>query len=120
LNGTWASDVLIANRASWRVRVPERLGKGGYVLRHEIIALHVAEQVGGAQAYPQCVNLDVGRSSAMGDGEKLGNGVLARELYGVRDKGILVDIHGDVEGYEFPGPKVWEGADEVRQPEQAR
>jgi cellulase len=119
LNGTWASDVLIANRASWRVRVPEKLRGGGYVLRHEIIALHVAEQVGGAQAYPQCVNLDVGKSGK-GDGEKLGAGVLARELYGVTDKGILVDIHGDVEGYEIPGPKVWEGADEVRQPGQAR
>jgi lytic cellulose monooxygenase (C1-hydroxylating) len=113
LGGTWASDVLIANKASWTVKVPEMLVSGDYVLRHEIIALHVADQANGAQAYPQCVNLRVVGSS---EGKKLEGGVVASELYGMRDKGILVDIHGNVTGYDIPGPRVWSHANEFRQP----
>jgi cellulase len=119
LGGTWATNVLIANGNRWTVRVPKVLAAGNYVLRHELIALHVAEKLDGAQAYPQCVNLRV----ASGTGkvkQELGDGVLATELYGMRDKGILVDVHKDIGGYEIPGPKVWDGATTVRQPSQKR
>ena len=54
--GTWASDQLIANNNSWSVTIPESLAPGAYVLRHEIIALHSAQESDGAQNYPQCVN----------------------------------------------------------------
>ncbi|KAF2449914.1 lytic polysaccharide monooxygenase [Karstenula rhodostoma CBS 690.94] len=117
LGGTWGSDVLRANAASWTVKVPEVLGEGSYVLRHEIVALHVAEEVDGAQAYPQCVNLRVA-SSAGGEARKLEGGVVGNKLYGMRDKGVLVDIHGNVTGYENPGPKVWEFATRIKQPNQ--
>ncbi|KAL1600480.1 hypothetical protein SLS60_006866 [Paraconiothyrium brasiliense] len=115
LGGTWASDVLIANKASWLVKIPEKLKEGNFVLRHEIIALHVAEQVDGAQAYPQCVNLKV-TSSGSGDVKKLEGGVVGEKLYGIRDKGVLVDIHGNVTSYEVPGPMVWEFATRFEQP----
>jgi cellulase len=115
LAGTWASDVLIAGNAAWMVKVPSSLAGGNYVLRHEIIALHVADQVNGAQAYPQCVNL---RVVGTGDGKRLDGGVVASQLYQMRDKGILVDIHGDVRGYDIPGPALWEFSEEVRQPMQ--
>ena len=114
LGGTWATNVLIANDFRWRVQVPEGLAEGEYVLRHEIIALHVAEGLGGAQAYPQCVNLKV-----TGGGEKkIEGGVLATEIYDMRDVGIWVDVHENIEGYEVPGPGVWGGAGRVIQPNQ--
>jgi cellulase len=117
LGGTWGSDVLIANGASWMAKIPQGLKEGHYVLRHEIIALHVAEQVDGAQAYPQCVNLQVA-NDGVGDVKNLDGGVVGEKLYGMRDKGVLVDIHGNVTGYEIPGPKIWEFATAFRQPSQ--
>jgi cellulase len=112
LGGTWASDVLISNNFAWTVKVPEGLVAGGYVLRHEIIALHVADQVDGAQAYPQCFNIQVGGSGW----KKVEGGVTGNMLYGIRDKGILVDIHKKIDGYEIPGPRLWGGATAVKQP----
>src|SRR3954464_13355149 len=46
--GIWASDNLIANNNSWAVNIPSTLAPGPYVLRHEIIALHSANQADGA------------------------------------------------------------------------
>jgi cellulase len=112
LGGTWATSILIANKFQWTVRLPEQLTEGYYVLRHEIMALHVAEKVDGAQAYPQCVNLRV----AKGGGKKLEGGILGAKLYGMRDKGVLVDVHRNIAGYEIPGPQVWSGAARMKQP----
>jgi hypothetical protein len=117
LGGTWAANVLIANGFSWVVRIPEVLEEGSYVLRHEIIALHVAEKVDGAQAYPQCVNLRVARGMGA-EGRRLEGGVKGEELYGSRDVGILVDVHGKIEEYKIPGPKVWAYATPVKQANQ--
>lgn len=112
LGGTWGSDVLRRNGASWLVSIPD-VPEGEYVLRHEIIALHVAEMLDGAQTYPQCVSVRVQGGAG---GKRLDKGVLGSELYGERDKGILVDVHGNVTAYEIPGPKMWEGATRVKQP----
>ena len=57
--GTWASDTKIANNNSWISTIPSTIAPGNYVLRHETITLHSAENVGGAQAYPQCINLKI-------------------------------------------------------------
>ena len=115
LGGTWASNILIFNDYSWVVRIPEGLKDGEYVLRHEIIALHVAENLDGAQAYPQCVNIKVERGDR-GGGKRLDSGVVGTGLYGIRDEGILVDVHKKIEGYKIPGPGVWSGTSPVRQP----
>jgi hypothetical protein len=53
-DGKWAATKLIANNNTWTVTVPESIASGQYVLRHEIIALHSAGQVNGAQNYPKC------------------------------------------------------------------
>ncbi|KAL9474330.1 hypothetical protein ACSS6W_008710 [Trichoderma asperelloides] len=86
--GNWASDVLIANNNTWVVQIPEDLETGNYVLRHEIIALHSAEEADGAQNYPQCFNLAV-----TGTGSLQPTGVLATELYQESDPGILFNIY---------------------------
>ncbi|KAF2728840.1 glycoside hydrolase [Polyplosphaeria fusca] len=116
LGGTWASDVLISQRFSWVAKVPDELASGAYVLRHEIIALHVADEPDGAQAYPQCVNLRVGN----GGTKKIEGGVKGDELYTATDAGISVDIHRGVTSYAIPGPKVWKDATAYRQTNQKR
>ena len=116
LGGTWASDVLIANGFAWTAKVPEGLAAGEYVLRHEILALHVADQLDGAQSYPQCVNIKVAGTGV----KRIEGGVLGSQLYRSNDKGVLVDIHKKIDGYEIPGPKLWGGATSVRQPNEKR
>ncbi|KAF2032424.1 endoglucanase IV [Setomelanomma holmii] len=118
LGGTWATNVLIANNFTWTVQIPADLVAGDYVLRHEIIALHVADKLDGAQVYPQCVNVRVAGEES-GD-KKLVGGVLGTKLYGMRDNGILVDVHKKIGGYDIPGPRVWSGAMSVRQPNEKR
>jgi cellulase len=112
LGGTWATNVLIANKFQWTVRIPQGLEEGHYVLRHEIIALHVAEKLNGAQAYPQCVNVRV----TSGGAKVLEAGTFGQKLYAMRDTGVLVDVHKKLEEYEIPGPRVWGSASHVKQP----
>ncbi|KAJ5392040.1 hypothetical protein N7509_007530 [Penicillium cosmopolitanum] len=50
--GTWASDKLIEDSFSRTMTIPSDIEAGNYVLRHEIIALHSAENTDGAQNYP--------------------------------------------------------------------
>lgn len=122
LGGTWASDVLIGNPGgfTWNVKIPTTLREGDYVLRHEIIALHVAEDLNGAQSYPQCVNLRVARNRNVQNNavRRIEGGVLGHQLYGERDAGIYIDIHKKLTGYPIPGPAVWNGAEKIRQPGQ--
>ncbi|KAL6703820.1 hypothetical protein ACN47E_009039 [Coniothyrium glycines] len=119
LGGTWATNVLIANGFSWRVKLPEVLAAGNYVLRHEIIALHVADKPNGAQAYPQCINLRVAKGTST-QVHKLGDGSVGHRLYGANDAGIFVDVHKKLTGYDIPGPKLWTAAESFRQPNQRK
>ena len=45
----WGSDRLAAQGASWTVTIPKSISNGEYLLRHEILGLHVAGTAGGAQ-----------------------------------------------------------------------
>ena len=101
--GTWADDELIANGFSWDVTIPANLAPGSYVLRHEIIALHSAGQQNCAQAYPQCINIEVtGGGSATPNG-----GEPATSFYTPTDPGILFNLYEDFSSYPIPGPPVW-------------
>ncbi|RDL38209.1 uncharacterized protein BP5553_02549 [Venustampulla echinocandica] len=108
----YAADELRDHNSSWTVWIPPTLKSGNYVLRHEIIALHVAEDLGGAQAYPQCINLNVA-----GTGSDNPVGQSAETLYKETDPGILIDIwqFGNAT-YIIPGPAVWSGAVQHAQP----
>lgn len=103
--GTWATDNLISNNNSWTVTIPSDIAAGGYVLRHEIIALHSAGNKNGAQNYPQCINLDV-----TGGGSASPSGTLGTELYTPTDPGIKVNIYSKIDSYDIPGPALYSGA----------
>lgn len=102
--GTWASDELMANGNSWTVEIPSSLAPGNYVLRHEIIALHSAGNANGAQAYPQCINLEV-----TGSGSSTPSGEPATSFYTAEDPGILFNLYEPDLQYTIPGPAVWQG-----------
>ncbi|TLS25506.1 hypothetical protein PpBr36_07839 [Pyricularia pennisetigena] len=100
-NGVWAADQLIKDGNKATVTIPSSLAAGKYVLRHEIIALHEGNREGGAQMYPQCVNLEV-----TGGGSDKPTGVKATSLYKATDAGILFDIYNNPTSYPIPGPKI--------------
>ncbi|KNG80785.1 putative endoglucanase-4 precursor [Aspergillus nomiae NRRL 13137] len=100
--GTWASDQLIDDSYSRSITIPTDIEAGYYVLRHEIIALHGAEDLDGAQNYPQCINLQV-----TGSGTAAPSGTLGTALYKDTDPGIYVDIWQSLSSYTIPGPSLY-------------
>ncbi|KAE8140169.1 glycosyl hydrolase family 61-domain-containing protein [Aspergillus pseudotamarii] len=100
--GTWASDQLIDDSYSRSITIPTDIEAGYYVLRHEIIALHGAEDLDGAQNYPQCINLQV-----TGSGTASPSGTLGTALYKDTDPGIYVDIWQSISSYTMPGPSLY-------------
>ncbi|TFK28286.1 hypothetical protein FA15DRAFT_701176 [Coprinopsis marcescibilis] len=51
-DGEWPSNKLARGGFTSDVRIPANIEPGDYLLRHELIALHGATQLGGAQFYP--------------------------------------------------------------------
>jgi lytic cellulose monooxygenase (C1-hydroxylating) len=104
--GLWATDDLRANNLTWTVTVPASIAPGNYVLRHELIALHSADKLYGAQNYPQCINLEV-----TGSGTENPAGIPATEFYTPTDPGISLSIYYPaLENYTIPGPPLFSGA----------
>lgn len=103
-NGYWADDVLIENSFSWTVQIPSTLAAGNYVLRHEIIALHSAGNANGAQAYPQCFNIQVTDGGSLSPA-----GVKGTALYKSDDGGILFNLYTSPLTYPIPGPTLVSG-----------
>lgn len=102
---TWAAYDLAANNNSWTTTVPSTLASGNYVFRHEIIAVHGAESLDGAQNYPQCVNIAV-----TGGGSASPSGTLGEALYSETDAGIYFNPYTTITDYVIPGPALMDGA----------
>ncbi|KAF2205796.1 glycoside hydrolase [Delitschia confertaspora ATCC 74209] len=106
----WGSDYLAKQGATWTVTIPPQLAPGEYLLRHEILGLHVAGTRMGAQFYPSCTQLKVSGSGKT----ELPSGVALPGAYNPDDKdGVLVQLWqvnaGQVK-YVAPGGAVWSGA----------
>lgn len=54
----------LASGDSFDVTLPQNLSPGGYLIRHEIIALHLAVTMGGAEFYPMCTQVMIGGSGS--------------------------------------------------------
>lgn len=104
--GRWASDDLIANNNSWSVTIPASIAPGKYVLRHEIIALHSAGSLNGAQNYPSCFNLEI---TGSGTNNLASSGTLGTKLYTAQDPGLLINIYQRLSSYIIPGPPLLSG-----------
>ncbi|KAJ0120780.1 glycosyl hydrolase family 61 [Diaporthe amygdali] len=100
----WASQTLIDQGGKWTTTVPKSLAPGNYVFRHEIIALHGAGSLNGAQNYPQCFNIKI-----TGSGTANPTGTLGTALYKNTDPGIYFNPYTTITSYAMPGPTLWTG-----------
>jgi len=103
-NPEWVQNDLMKGGVA-SVLIPKNLANGNYLIRHEIIALHLATGLGGAEFYPGCAQLRIGGN---------GNGVPnANELvsfpgaYSDNDPGIFdPNVFDATATYTFPGPPI--------------
>lgn len=113
--GYWATSELVDADGVWPIKIPAGLKAGEYVVRNELLALHVAfRAIGqgpyykdGAESYPQCVSIKVS-----GSGTKvITGGVGAKNLYRGDEPGLALDIHQSPNhaDYVIPGPPLWTG-----------
>jgi hypothetical protein len=85
------------------VTLPDDVSPGGYLVRHEIIALQLAVSVGGAEFYPSCTQILVGGSKT-GTSDQT---VSFPGAYSDNDPGIYdPNVYDQGSAYVFPGPPV--------------
>jgi hypothetical protein len=85
--------------------LPKTLAAGNYLLRHEIIALHLAISLGGAEFYPACAQIQVGGSeTGAPTPDEL---VSIPGAYKDDDPGIFdPQVFNTSAPYVFPGPPI--------------
>lgn len=99
----WGTDYLNANCGKFTFNVPSCLPAGEYLVRAEVIALHVASSVGGAQFYMSCFTIKV-----TGGGSTLPSSTVKFPgAYSATDPGIKFDLYSAYSSYTIPGPAVW-------------
>ncbi|KAG8685660.1 hypothetical protein FRC08_012988 [Ceratobasidium sp. 394] len=100
----WGTDVMNAACGKVTFKIPSNIAAGQYLLRAEVIALHVAGSVGGAQFYMSCFQLQV-----TGGGSASPATVKLPGAYKATDPGILFNLYGSYTTYTVPGPAVYSG-----------
>jgi len=100
----WAQATLM-NGGVATASLPRTLAAGNYLLRHEIIALHLATSLGGAEFYPGCAQIRVGGSETGSPSpDEL---VSIPGAYRDDDPGIFdTQIFNTSALYVFPGPPI--------------
>lgn len=66
VDGKWANEIMSANNMTHEFSLPTGLASGEYLLRSEMLALHGAQTVGGAQFYIGCAQLKITGTGAEG------------------------------------------------------
>lgn len=85
--------------------IPSNLAPGNYLLRHEIIALHLATSLGGAEFYPACAQITVGGSQS--GAPSASDLVSIPGAYSDNDPGIFdPNVFTPDAPYVFPGPPI--------------
>lgn len=103
-DGKWEQQDLMDGGAA-RAQIPDNLAPGNYLVRHEIIALHLATSMGGAEFYAGCAQVRVsGNEKGVPKNQDL---VSLPGAYKDNDPGIFdTTVFDDNAKYVFPGPKV--------------
>ncbi|PIA13009.1 hypothetical protein COEREDRAFT_19994, partial [Coemansia reversa NRRL 1564] len=101
-NNNWCSEHVIDANGQLDIPLTADIADGEYLLRAEIIALHTAFDVGGAEFYANCVQIRVS-----GGGSAKPTGVSIPGVYKADDPGIHFNIYKEIEGYTIPGPKLY-------------
>ncbi|KIK64066.1 glycoside hydrolase family 61 protein [Collybiopsis luxurians FD-317 M1] len=102
--GAWAMS-LMNSGAPANVTIPSNIAPGNYIIRHELLALQIAQTLGGAEWYPACVQLQIGGN---GTGAPTSDELVKLPgAYSDSDPGVLVDAYSNPNAdYVFPGPQV--------------
>ncbi|KAI0275209.1 glycosyl hydrolase family 61-domain-containing protein [Gloeopeniophorella convolvens] len=105
-NLPWGESFLHLTPSQYLVTVPSGLANGEYILRHELLGLHVAGQYMGAQFYPNCLQIKV----TNGGSTALPTGIALPGAYDPNDtNGVLVQlwqIEAGLSCYTAPGGTV--------------
>jgi len=103
-DNTWFMSFMNSG-APANVTIPSNIAPGNYIIRHELIALQIAQTEGGAEWYPTCAQISIGGN---GTGAPLENETVTLPgAYSDTDPGILIDVYNNVTAtYVFPGPAV--------------
>ncbi|EIM92983.1 uncharacterized protein STEHIDRAFT_47129 [Stereum hirsutum FP-91666 SS1] len=101
-DSTWYQAEIMQGK-SFSVSLPDNLAPGDYLIRHEIIALHLADSEGGAEFYPSCTQVRIG-----GSGTGTPDSTVAFPgAYNDDDPGIYdPTIFNGNQIYIFPGPDI--------------
>ncbi|KAH9028414.1 glycosyl hydrolase family 61-domain-containing protein [Lactarius hengduanensis] len=101
-DGDWyQQDVM--NGSPVAVTLPTEVAPGDYLVRHEIIALHLAVSLGGAEFYPSCTQIRVAGSQTGTPNQT----VSFPGAYNDNDPGIYdPNVYDTNAPYTFPGPPV--------------
>ena len=88
-----------------RVTIPKDLAPGNYLIRHELIALHLATEYYGAEFYAGCAQLKVGGSGIKVPADQ--DLLSFPGSYKDNDKGIYTpNVFNPGNKYQFPGGPV--------------
>jgi hypothetical protein len=109
--GTWfQADIFQNQDATSDVVLPSNLPSGEYLVRHEIIGLHLGTQEGGAEFYPSCTQVRMIQPDNTSSKFSLPDASFTTKFpggYGPQDPGILVpNVYDSNLDYQFPGPQV--------------
>ncbi|TEB19323.1 hypothetical protein FA13DRAFT_1673741 [Coprinellus micaceus] len=89
--------------ATANVKLPSNVAPGNYLMRHEIIGLHLASGFKRAEFYPSCIQLKIGGS---GTGRPSANELVSFPGgYSDNDKGLFGNNFFSRQ-YTFPGPPL--------------
>ncbi|KAF7775675.1 CAZyme family AA9 [Agaricus bisporus var. burnettii] len=100
----WATDIVNSGQGKHSVTIPSSLPAGDYLLRAEIIALHVAQSYPGAQFYIGCAQVHI-----TSGGSARPPTIAIPGAYSPSDPGITVNIYNNLQSYTAPGGAVWSG-----------
>ncbi|OBT49751.1 hypothetical protein VE04_09984, partial [Pseudogymnoascus sp. 24MN13] len=97
------------------MKIPADIHAGDSLLRAEVVALHVAGSLGGAQLYMSCYQLTIS-----GGGSASPSLIQLPGAYAATDPGIKVDIYQSLATYIAPGPTVYGGFTKSAAPPRSR
>ncbi|KAH7107615.1 glycosyl hydrolase family 61-domain-containing protein [Auriculariales sp. MPI-PUGE-AT-0066] len=103
-NAWWQEDLY--NGGSVSGDIPKKIDNGDYLLRIEILALHNAMNVGGAESTVSCSQIRISGGSG---GAPSASQLVKFPAYKKTDKGIHIDIWNGINSYSFPGPALFTG-----------
>ncbi|RMZ71265.1 endoglucanase II [Pyrenophora seminiperda CCB06] len=106
VDGKWASQAMIADNFTHEFPLPKGLASGEYLLRSEMVALHNAQAVGGAEFYIGCAQLKIKGSGNKGSCSPT---ISLPGAYKAEDKDVHIpNVYSgfNVKSYKAPGGAV--------------